>query len=481
MRRSNSLPLTETNHGAELLLRVRRGDGAAPLGRQVETGLREAIRNGRLRAGERLPPSRTLAADLGVARRVVVEAFEQLAAEGWLDARVGSGTFVRRALPALPRAQAGARLSDRPPPPRPRIDFFPGHPDLGMFPRQAWLRAEREALGRLPDSALGYSDPRGLRELRDAVAAYLGRVRGVVCRPHQVIICQGAVQALGLIVRATASGDAPLRVAIEDPYLPEHRAVLDHAGAEVVPVPVDELGVHDEAVAAARAAVALVTPAHQFPTGVVLAAGRRAALAAWATRSDALIVEDDYDAEYRYDRQPVAALQGLAPERVAYLGSASKTLAPGLRLAWLVVPQERLEAVAAAKRYADAGSPAIAQAALATLMRTGAYERHVRAARRSQRTRRDALRAAVREHLPGARLGGIAAGLHAIVHLERSVDAAALDAAALRLGVRVYPLSWFSADPPPETSAVVLGYGALHPAAIGTGVAALADALAAVR
>ena len=471
----------ETNFGAELLLQIRRAPGAAPLGRQVESGVREAIRSGRVRAGDRLPPSRTLAADLGVARRVVVEAFEQLIAEGWLDARVGSGTFVRRALPIAPRVPAGPRREPRGIGRQAPIDFFPGHPDLSQFPRQAWLRAEREALRRLPDADLGYGDPRGLRELREALAAYLGRVRGVVCHPGQVVICQGAVQALGLIVRAHAHGGVAPRVALEDPYLPEHRDVLDHAGAEVVPVPVDAFGVQDVAVAAARAQVALLTPAHQFPTGVVLAAGRRAALAAWAARSDALIVEDDYDAEYRYDRQPIAALQGLAPARVAYLGSASKTLAPALRMAWLVVPEDRLEAVVAAKRYADAGSPALTQATFATLLRSGAYERQVRAARRRQRTRRDALQAAVRAHLPAARLGGIEAGLHALVHLEHPVDAAALTAAALRRGVRVYPLASFRADPPPETSAVVLGYGALHPDTIGTGIAALAEALVEVR
>jgi GntR family transcriptional regulator/MocR family aminotransferase len=475
------MAIIETNPGVELLLEVRRGTGAPPLGRQVEQGLREAIRSGRLVAGTRLPASRTLAADLGVARRVVVEAFEQLTAEGWLEARVGSGTFVRRVLPRVgpagPGAGAGPRGSSR----AAQIDFFPGHPDLAMFPRQAWLRAEREALRRLPDRAFGYGNPAGLHALREALAAYLGRVRGVVCGAHQVVVCQGAVQALGLIVRAHAANGRAPRVALEDPYLPEHRDALNHAGAEVVPVPIDELGVRDEAIRAARPAVAIVTPAHQFPTGVVLAAGRRAGLADWARRSGGLILEDDYDAEYRYDRQPVAALQALAPDRVAYLGSASKTLAPALRLAWLVVPEERLAAIEAAKRYADAGSPVLGQATLATLLTSGTYERHVRAARRRQRVRRDAVRVAVATYLPEARIGGIDAGLHAIVHLDRPVNAAALRAAALARGVRVYPLSEFRADPPPETVAVVLGYGGLHEAAIAAGIERFADALAVVR
>ncbi len=464
----------ETNRGAELLLRVRRAAAAPPLATQVEDGLRAAIRDGRLVPGQRLPPTRTLARDLGVSRRTVVAAFEQLSAEGWLDARVGAGTFVRRALPAAapspPRRPRAAPRHGQP-----HFDFFPGHPDLSAFPRNAWARATRDALRELPDAAFGYGDPRGYHELRAAIAALLGRSRGVICRPRQIVICQGAAQALGLLV--AARGGSP-RVAVEDPYLSEHRDVLAYAGADVVPVPVDEYGVHDEAVAAARADIALLTPAHQFPTGAVLAAGRRAALARWAQARGSLIIEDDYDAEYRYDRAPVPALQGLAPAHVAYMGSASKTLAPALRLAWLVVPEDQLDAVVAAKRYADAGSPVLMQAALARLIAAGAYDRHVRAARRRQRERRDALVAAVAQHLPSARVAGVAAGLHAVVHFAGAVDAQALTAAALERDVGIYPLSFAYADPPPDTSAVVLGYGALPPPAIREGVRRLAEAYA---
>lgn len=476
------MPFEGANQGAELLLAVRRDAGAPPLGEQVETGLRAAIRGGRLAPGDRLPPTRTLARDLGVSRRLVVGAYEQLAAEGWLDARVGAGTSVRRRLPqAAATAAPDVALVPAVPrraPVRPRFDFFPGHPDLGAFPRTAWARATRDALRDLPDADLGYGDPRGHRELRVALARMLARSRGVVCRPGQVVICQGAVQALHLLVRATAADrDGPVRVAVEDPYLHEHRAVLAAAGAEVVPVPVDGLGVRDAAVAAARAQLALVTPAHQFPTGVLLAAGRRAALARWAQETGGLVVEDDYDAEYRYDRAPVAALQGLAPGHVAYVGSVSKTLAPALRLGWLVVPEDRLEAVSATKRLLDGGSPVLGQVALARLIGSGAYERHLRAARRRQRERRDALVAAVARHLPAARVDGIAAGLHALVRLDAPVPADGLVAEALARDVGVYPLSAFRADPPPETTAVVLGYGALAPGAIELGVARLAQAL----
>lgn len=521
--------------------------GRGPLGAQVERALRGAIRGGRLPPGARLPPSRTLARDLGVSRRLVVRAYEQLVAEGWLEARVGAGTFVRRTLPLAPSAAELAeadgvrfpspgqpRTDAVPPDGHPdadgvhsswpgqretdavasglppdgaataapatgarttaarataaraaaplglapvRYDLFPGHPDLAAFPRAAFARAVRDALRELPDAAFGYGDPRGLPALREAVAALLARTRGVTAHPDRIVICQGAVQALALLTATLREPPGRVRIAIEDPYLPEHRRVLDAAGADLVPVPVDALGVRDEAVARAGVAAALLTPAHQMPTGVALAAGRRAALARWAQASGGLLIEDDYDAEYRYDRAPVAALQALAPDHVAYLGSASKTLAPGLRLAWLVLPQDRVAAVARAKALADGGSPVLEQAAVARLLTSGAYDRHVRAARRRQRERRDALVAAVGEWLPGAEVRGIAAGLHALVDVGAPVDSRALEAAGRRHDVRVYPLARYRADPPSEGSAVVVGYGGHAPAALREAMRRLALAL----
>ncbi len=481
LKRSNCVTIRESNHGPELLLATRRTPGAPPLSIQIEHGLRAAIRDGRLSTGDRLPPTRTLAADLGVSRRVVVEAFDQLAAEGWLDARVGAGTFVRGGL----GPRAGRRQPRRGPAAAPRdtgtgaqsrlrYDFFPGHPDLSAFPRSAWARLTREVMRELPDRELGYGDPRGLRELRVALAAMLARTRGVVCRPGQIVICQGAVQALGLLVRAR--GAAP-RVAVEDPYLPEHRTILLAAGAELVPVPVDRLGVRDAAVVAADCGAALLTPAHQMPTGAVLAAGRRAALARWAQEHDALLIEDDYDAEYRHRRAPTAAMQALAPSHTAYLGSASKTLAPGLRLGWLVVPEARLEPVVEAKRLADGGSPVIEQAVFTRLITSGLYDRHVRAARRIQAERRRALADAVATHAPRTRIEGNAAGLHVLLRLPGPVDAAEVVRRARERGVGVYPLSGWSADPPAETYALVMGYGSLTPAAVVEGVRRLGAAL----
>ncbi len=474
------MPAKGSNTGSELLLALRRGPGAPPLGEQVQSGIRDAVRDGRLRSGQRLPPTRTLAEDLGVSRRLIVGAFEQLCAEGWLQARVGAGTYVRRQLPQP--ARAPLRAPAKRPQPGPRLDFFAGHPDLGFFPRSAWARATRQAIAELPDSALGYGDPQGLHELRSQLCELLARSRGVLCEPEQIVICQGAVQALNLLVRASsATADEPVRIAIEDPYLPTHRQLLQYAGAEVVPVPVDRLGVHDEAIINAEVKLALITPAHQCPTGVVLSAGRRAALARWAQENRTLIIEDDYDAEYRYDRSPVRAMQALAPDQIAYLGSASKTLAPGIRLAWLVVPHEHLDAILLAKRYSDICSPIIEQAALARMIGSGAYETHVRAARRRQRGHRDALLEALATHLPDARIEGVAAGLHAVVRLPRPFVTDLLTDAATARDLKVYPLSLWRADPPPETTAIVLGYGHLTPAMIGEGIRLLAEALAEIR
>ena len=328
---------TSPERGAELLVALRRAAGV-PLRAQLEEAIRAAIRDGRLTPGERLPSSRTLATDLGVARGVVVEAYAQLTAEGWLTAEHGSGTRVsERALaertavvPAAPaptgaRAPAGPSVTHgvAPGDPPVRWDFRPGLPDLAAFPRQAWVAATRRVLAGLPAARLGYGDPAGTPELRAALAAYLGRVRGVLAAPDRVIVCTGFGQALGLVAGVLADRGLD-RMAVEDPLNQDEPSILARAGLTPVPVPVDDLGLDVDALAATGVRAAMLTPAHQFPTGVVLAPRRRAALIDWARARDGLVVEDDYDAEYRYDRGPVGAVQGLDPERVAYAGSVSR-------------------------------------------------------------------------------------------------------------------------------------------------------------
>jgi GntR family transcriptional regulator / MocR family aminotransferase len=459
-----------TSRPLELLLPVRREPGVT-LRAQLERHLREAVRSGRLRPGSALPSTRALAEQLGIARGVVVEAYDQLVAEGYLVARQGAATRVADA------ALVGAV------PPRPaapsrslRYDFRPGVPALETFPRSAWLASLRKALQEAPHAALGYGDPRGQPALRQALVGYLGRVRGVAADPQQVLVCSGFAQGTALVCRALGLRGAR-RVAMEDPCHPGQRAIVATSGLEPVPVPVDDHGIQVDRLAAVGADAVLVTPAHQFPTGTVLAAERRGALVAWAQRNDAVIVEDDYDAEYRYDREPIGAVQGLAPDRVVYAGSASKTLAPALRLGWLVLPAWLTDAVAEQKALDDLASPALEQLAFADLLDRGEVDRHLRRNRARYRARRDALVAALAAHAPQVRVRGIAAGLHAVAELPPRAEEARVVAAARRRSVGVYPMRDYrfggSAAPP----ALVLGYGGLGEPAIRRGVTLLALAI----
>jgi GntR family transcriptional regulator/MocR family aminotransferase len=453
---------TGTSYGPELLVRLRGGRRRA----QLEDRLRELVRDGTLAAGSQMPSSRAMAADLGVSRRLVVDAYTQLLAEGYLVARRGAGTFVAAAGSsegAAPAAKSSGRA---------QFDFFPGAPDLSAFPRALWLRATREVLATAPDTAFAYPDARGAPELRNALCSYLRRVRGVVVEPEAIVVCGGATQGLALLARALlAQGVGAIDV--EDPGLPPHRAVLAYAGMQVHGARVDEQGLD---IGSLRSSVVLSTPAHQCPTGVVLSPERRGELVRWA-REGGYVIEDDYDAEFRYDRAPLGALQGLAPDRVIYLGTVSKTLAPGLRLGWLVVPPSLIEAVAQAKALDDLGCSAIEQMVLARLLETAAYDRHLRKARRRNRARRDALIEAVARELPRAEVSGISAGLHALVRLPRAVEMHALLAAAAGRSLGIYPLELHRIEPPAQVAALVMGYANLSEPAIGEGVRRLAEVL----
>ena len=465
------------NSGPELLVELDRAI-RRPLRAQLEDGLREAVRSGRLRASARLPATRALASDLGVSRRLVVDAYAQLLAEGYLVARPGAGTFVADAASAVaaPAVAPESRAL--------MFDFFPGYPDLASFPRRAWLRAIRETMREAPDRAFGYPDPRGAPELRRALAEHLRRVRGVVADPQSIVICSGAAQGFVLLARALPGA----RMAVEDPGLP-HRGILTAHGATLVALAVDEQGARVQELdgltptSAGRPGrvgpvdVVLVTPAHQSPTGVALAPARRAALLEWAGVAGRVVIEDDYDAEYRYDRPPLAALQGLAPDRVVYMGTVSKTLAPALRLGWLALPSRLIGPVVEQKSLADHGCPTLDQLALARLLESGAYDRHLRQARRRYKARRDALVQAVSRHLPGARVTGLAAGLHAIVRLGREVDGLALMGAARRSSVGVYPLGYAYLEVRPVHDGLILGYANLAEPAIEEGIRRLARAL----
>ncbi|MEU6550728.1 PLP-dependent aminotransferase family protein [Streptomyces sp. NPDC046915] len=372
----------------------------------LERALRDAVREGRLSPGTRLPATRRLAVELGISRGTAKAAYDQLVAEGYLTARQGSGTRVA-SLPSVdpdaPETVARARA--------PRFDLRPGSPDVGAFPAAAWLRALRRAIATAPSLAYDYGDPRGRIELRTALSGYLGRARGVIAPPDRIVITSGYVQGLALLTRVLGG-----HIAMEDPGLPFHRDVVRHNGGSVIPVRVDERGVCAQDLGEESAVI--VTPAHQYPTGVTLHPERRRALTDWARARGGLIVEDDYDGEFRYDRQPVGALQGMAPGRVVYLGTASKTLGPALRLGWMVLPPHLVDQVADAKLHSDHHTETIGQLALAELIDSHAYDRHVRACRLRYRRRRDQLL----DRLGGRRVRGIAAGLHALVEVADEAE-----------------------------------------------------------
>ncbi|MFE1174656.1 PLP-dependent aminotransferase family protein [Streptomyces sp. NPDC058773] len=429
--------------------------------------LRDAVRSGRLAPGTRLPSSRSLAADLGIARNTVADAYTELVAEGWLSARQGSGTRVAwehlpggvrgRVLPSgtptAPRRTRGpATRADRP-----RFDLTPGTPDVSAFPRTAWLAAARRALTAAPSEAFGYGTPSGRPELRTVLADYLARARGVRADPDRIVLCAGFMQGLALLGRALAPG----RLAVESYGLDFHRDVLARAGLGTVPLTVDERGARTEELAGlADVRAALLTPAHQFPTGVPLHPDRRAAAVNWARATGGFVLEDDYDGEFRYDRQPVGALQGLDPDHVVYLGTASKSLAPALRLSWMVLPDRLVDPVLALKGTGEWQSGTLDQLTLAEFLSSGAYDRHLRGMRMRYRRRRDQLVAALADRAPHVRVSGIAAGLHAVLELPPGTEQSIVRAAR-RQGLALRGLSSFHdpTAPQPARDGLVVAYG----------------------
>lgn len=454
--------------GPGLLVELDRG-ADLPLHEQLERSIRGDVQAGRLAAGTRLPSSRALAGELGVSRGVVSETYGQLAAEGYLVVRQGAPVRVARTVrAAAERPPARSLLPSFP------YHFHPGLPDLAGFPRDRWLRSLRAAWRQAPIDAGGYPDPRGVPALRETLAAYLGRVRGAAAEPEQIMICTGFAQALSLICR-WLHGRGVERVALEDPGWHPQRLIVEAAGLEVVPVPVDAEGLRVEALEASGAGAAIVTPAHQFPSGAVLSSARRAALIEWAEEGERLIVEDDFDAELSYERAGVGALQGLAPERVAYVGSASKRLAPAMRLGWALLPSWLAWPLLEAKAVEDSGSEAIGQLALHDFIERGELDRHLRRMRLRYQRRREALIVALGRLLPAVSPGEGAAGLYELAGLPDGVDEAALVAAAAARGVGLEGLALHSFSPGGR-SGLVLGFGNLAEPAIEHGVRLLAEA-----
>jgi len=475
-----------------LLVRLDRS-AAQPLRAQLEASLREAIRGGRLGAGERLPSTRELARALGVSRGMVQECYGQLLAEGYLTSRTGSATRVAgvsgisgQQAGEQPAADAGMVWPSpaRQPPALPLLaDFQPGLPDLSSFPRTGWAWAIKQACTEVASADLGYGDPRGSLVLREVLAGYLRRVRAAAASPAQMIISTGFAQGINLVLRTLAAQRGVTCVAFEDPGYGSAqadetvRSVLA-AGIRVIYLPVDEQGLVVGELAACGAQAVVVTPAHQSPTGVVMSPARRHALTDWARRSGGYVIEDDYDSEFRYDKEPVGVLQGLAPDQVFLLGTASKALAPAVRLGWVQAPSALAAAVAAEKEMSDRGSCMLDQLALATLLTTGRYDRHLRRMRTVYAARRTALTSAFARHVPGIQLSGLAAGFHAVAPLPRGasepeVIAAANDRRVGLHGIGEYRGNLAIAVPP----ALVMGFGNVGERAIEPAIAAVADLL----
>jgi GntR family transcriptional regulator / MocR family aminotransferase len=444
----------------------------------LEVALRAAVRSGRLAPGTALPSSRALALDLGIARNTVAEAYGQLVAEGWLAARHGSGTWVaERAGPPPSRTSPAAHRAGR----GARYDLRPGAPDLTLFPGPAWLAAARRALAGAPARDLGYADPRGLEVLRVAIAEYVARARGVITTPDRIIVCAGFAQGLELLCETLRARSAH-SLAVEAYGHPGHRQIAAAAGLRLMSLPVDDRGADVGALAypanaRTRVGAVLLTPAHQFPLGVALAPARRRQVADWAEHTGGLVIEDDYDGEFRYDRQAVGALQALAPERVVYAGTASKSLIPGLRLGWLALPGDLAAEVATRKLAAGRLSSSLDQLTLAEFISSGSYDRQVRRARLTYRQRRDRLVSALAREVPAVEVTGIAAGLHVLVRLPAGLTEDDVVARAAGRGLAIHGLGSCQGGEQNLGPAVIVGYATPPGHAFSAAVARLCAVL----
>jgi GntR family transcriptional regulator / MocR family aminotransferase len=462
MNRSTDGSLDEARGAWELLLEFEARRGR--LRQSLRETLRSAIQEGRLPAGTALPASRRLAAGLGVSRGVASDAYDQLVSEGYLEVRP-------RSAPVVAAVAAPTPPAPEPAVPRWRFDFTATTPDVALFPRRVWLRAVQRALAIAPDEALDYGDHRGRVELRTALSGYLARVRGVRVDPGRMVITQGFTQALDLLCHVLAAAGRST-VAMESPSHPGLWATVRQSGLTLAGCPVDEHGLRTARLPALGADAVVVTPAHQFPTGAVMTPARRTALIEWAARTRGLVIEDDYDAEFRYDRTPIGAIQGLDPSRVAHVGTTAKTFAPALRLGWISAPTGLVEDLRARKSAADSGSPAIDQLALASLLTAGEYERHIVRARHAYRRRRDLLLHVLTARFPRLQVSGAAAGMQLLLPLPGQADDTIVAEAAAARGIGITALSPLYLARSPDRG-LLLGFGRLPDHKIPAAVDAL--------
>lgn len=454
--------VTRMSGGPEILLHIDRSHPDTLAG-QLRSGLRDAIRSGRLDAGTRLPASRVLADDLGISRGVVVEAYAQLVAEGFLVTRPGSGTLVSDAAGVTPAHSSWwhRRGQRHPGLWRPEVDLRPSGPDPALFPRSQAVRTMTEVFRRLPAAELAYTGPWGVAALRRQLESHLGRLRAAMAPADGIVVVTGRTQALTLTARTLAAAGHGL-IAVEDPGSPRDRHLLQAHGLKPVPVPVDDQGLDVGVLAASGCRVVLAGPSCQFPTGTVMSAERRARLLEWAVARRALVVEDDQRADFHYGRPALACLQGMRPEHVILIGSVSTTLAPAMRLGWIVPPPQLLRAIAETKRDDDFGTSVPEQHALASWLESGHYDRHVRHARRSYAMRREALSRQLRRQFPQWRQHGTPAGLEILLELPAGVSDRHVAAHAMQQGLGISALSPMRVAAPGPPG-LVLSYARLPP------------------
>lgn len=453
---------------------------------QVYEQLRQRILLNELVEGERLPSSRELAVSVGVSRNIVLEVYDRLLAEGYLEVRPQSGTYVaagstflaaEAAKPAgaAPSTDTVAKPADTP---KPAIDFRAAHPAADYFPRAAWGRLAKEVCLHTPERTFGYAGPEGSGELRAVLARYLLQARGVRCQPEQIVITSGATQALHLVTELL-SRDRPARIAVEDPVTDEMRTIFTYAGAHLVPVPVDDKGILPDMLPSGETPdFVFVIPSHQFPLGGTLPIQRRIQLIEYARRTDCYIVEDDYDSEFTYEGVPVHSLQGLDPDRVIYVGTFSKILSPSLRIGYAVLPARFVDDYRRLKWFADRHTSTLEQLILARFMEEGFFDRHIRRMRKIYRKRRVTLVSSLRKHLPQARILGESAGMHLVVELPGVVFTEDVIARIMREGVQVYAVEHYAMVRGRHENRIVMGYGGLTVEAIAEGVERLAWAIA---
>ncbi len=448
---------------------------ARPLIWQVYEQMRIQILQGTLQAGQQLPSTRELAADLHVSRNVILEAYDQLLAEGYIESHAGSGTYVaegtylggERSEPELQHSQPiGPQLTERD-----VIDFRSGLPALELFPRKRWSQLTQCVYSEATPAAFGYSNPEGSAELRTVLARYLLRTRGVRCRPEQMLILSGAAQAFSLLARLLISaGD---QVMIEDPVTYEIQLILSSCGAQLLPIPVDEHGMRTDSLPLSGKApiFIFVTPSHHFPLGGILPIQRRIQLLQFARAASCYVVEDDYDSEFRYQGSPISSFQGLEPGRVIYIGTFSKILSPALRLGYMVLPEELIEGCRSMKRLADLHSPSLEQLVLARFIDSGQLEQHIVRMKRVYQRRRSTLIHALTAHFSHrVDILGDATGLHLVARFREVNFTQEVLAAIEQAGVRVYPVEQHAIRKGRHSDKIILGYSHLTQEQIEQGI-----------